>query len=164
MDTKKTKSVPALERALKILEMLAASRTGLTLAESGAEFAAHPQPLVRPALMHLLWCHEWHVDLDLFDGSSMVADLVTTGFTLMRAGLEDVEAFTKLIIQNKPQRMLDGESAAAEKDSMHSDDSETNSIPSRFLGCVQAQPGEVEPPPPEKAVFYSSMFGWHPET
>jgi DNA-binding IclR family transcriptional regulator len=33
VDTKKTKSVPALERALKILEMLAISRTGLTLAE-----------------------------------------------------------------------------------------------------------------------------------
>ena len=33
MDDKKTKSVPALERALKILEMLANSRTGLTLAE-----------------------------------------------------------------------------------------------------------------------------------
>ena len=33
VDVKKTKSVPALERALKILEMLASSRTGLTLAE-----------------------------------------------------------------------------------------------------------------------------------
>ena len=107
----------------------------------------------------------WHTEpLSFFDGSSMVADLATTGFTLMRAGLEYVEAFTKLIIRNKPQRMLDGESAAAEEDSMHSGDSETNSIPSRFLGCVQAQPGEVQPPPPEKAVFYSSMFGWHPET
>ena len=33
MDDLKTKSVPALERALTILEMLANSRTGLTLAE-----------------------------------------------------------------------------------------------------------------------------------
>jgi hypothetical protein len=107
----------------------------------------------------------WHTEpLSLFEGSSMVADLATTGFTLMRAGLEYVEAFTKMIIRNKPRKMLDGESAAAEEDSMRSGDSETNARPSRFLGCVQAQPGEVEPPPPEKAVFYSSMFGWHPET
>ncbi len=106
----------------------------------------------------------WHTEpLSLFEGSSMVADLATTGFTLMRAGLEYVEAFTKMIIRNKPRKMLDGESAAAEEDSTQLGDSETNSIPSRFLGCVQAQPGEVEPPPPEKAVFYSSMFGWHPE-
>jgi hypothetical protein len=41
--------------------------------------------------MHVLWCHELHVDLDLFDGSSMVADLATNGFTLMRAGLEYVD-------------------------------------------------------------------------
>jgi hypothetical protein len=39
-----------------------------------------------------------------FDGPSMVADLATTGFTLMRAGLQYVEAFTKLIVQNKPRR------------------------------------------------------------
>jgi hypothetical protein len=38
--------------------------TGLTIAEAESEFAAHPQPLVRPALMHLLWCHELYVDLD----------------------------------------------------------------------------------------------------
>jgi hypothetical protein len=33
----------------------------------------------------------------------MVADLATTGFTLMRTALEYVEAFTKLIVRNKPQ-------------------------------------------------------------
>lgn len=92
----------------------------------------------------------------------MVADLAATGFTLMRTGLEHVEAFTKLIIRNKPQTTLDAESAVAEEDSTHSGDSETNSLPSRFLGCVQAQSGEVEPPLPETAVFYSSIVGWHP--
>jgi hypothetical protein len=82
----------------------------------------------------------------------------------MRAGLEYVEAFTKLIVRNKPKRMLDAASAAAEEDSPHSRDSEANLFPSRIPGCVQAQPDEVEPLPPEKAVFYSAMFGWHPET
>jgi hypothetical protein len=108
----------------------------------------------------------WHTEpLSFFEGPSMVADLATTGFTLMRTGLEYVEAFTKLIIRNKPQATLDAESAVAERDSTYSGDAETKSaVPSRFLGCVQAQSGEVEPPPPEKAVFYNSMFGWHPET
>jgi hypothetical protein len=54
--------------------------------------------------------------------------------------------------------------AVAEEGSTHSSEPEMNAAPSRFLGCVQAQPGEVEPPPPEKVVFYSSMFGWHPKT
>jgi hypothetical protein len=93
----------------------------------------------------------------------LVADLSATGFTVMRTGLEHVEAFTKLIIRNKPQTTLDAESAVAEEDSTHSGDSETNSVPSRFLGCVQAQSGEVETPLPETAVFYSSIVGWHPE-
>ncbi len=72
--------------------------------------------------------------------SSTVADIATTGFTLMRAGLEYVEAFTKLIIRNKPANAVS---------------------PNGFLGCVQAQPGEGEPPPPERAVFYQSLFGLH---
>jgi hypothetical protein len=93
----------------------------------------------------------------------LVADLAATGFTVMRTGLEHVEAFTKLIIRNKPQTTLDAESAVAEEDSTRSGDSETNSVPSRFLGCVQAQSGEVESPLPETAVFYSSIVGWHPE-
>jgi hypothetical protein len=37
---------------------------GLTIEEAEAEFVAHPHPLVRAALMHLLWCHELIVDLD----------------------------------------------------------------------------------------------------
>jgi len=32
--------------------------TGLTAQQ-------HRQQLVRPALMHLLWCHEYHVELDV---------------------------------------------------------------------------------------------------
>jgi hypothetical protein len=61
----------------------------------------------------------WHTEpLSFFDGSSMVADLATTGFRLMRWGLEYVEAFTKLVIRNKPQKILDAENAAADKDSM----------------------------------------------
>lgn len=69
-----------------------------------------------------------------------VADLATAGFTLMGAGLTLIEAFTKLIVRNKPN----GASA-----------------PSPLLGCVQAQPGEAEPPPPERAVLYHALFGWH---
>jgi len=72
----------------------------------------------------------------------MVADLATTGFTLMRSALEYVEAFTRVIVRNRPAN------AAS---------------PSNFLGCVQAQPGEVEPPPPDRAVFYQALFGLHPE-
>jgi hypothetical protein len=90
-------------------------------------------------------------------------DASTTGFTLMRAGLEYGEAFTKLIVRNKPHRMLDAENAAAEGDSTLSGESETNSFPSRFLGYVQAQPVEVEHPSPERAVFYRALFGWHPK-
>lgn len=106
----------------------------------------------------------WQTEpVSYFERPSMVADLATTGFTLMRAGLEYVEGFTKLIVRNKPQRMLDAENAAGEDGSTHSSTLETSAQPSRFLGCVQGQPGEVEPLPPERAVFYSSMFGWHPE-
>jgi hypothetical protein len=84
----------------------------------------------------------WQTEpLSLFSGSSMVADLATTGFTLIRAALEYTEAFTKLIVRNKPANAA---SAIA------------------FLGCVQARPGEVEPLAPERAVFYQALFGLHP--
>jgi hypothetical protein len=69
-----------------------------------------------------------------------VADLATTGTTLVTNGLALVEAFTKLILRNTPL------SATA---------------PSPLLGCVQAQPGEVEPPLPERAMFHQALFGWH---
>jgi hypothetical protein len=73
----------------------------------------------------------------------MVADLATTGFTLMKSALEYVEAFTKLIIRNRPSSAVS---------------------PSGFLGCVQAHAGEVEPRPPERAVFYQALFGFHTES
>jgi hypothetical protein len=37
---------------------------GLSVADAERELAAHPQPLVRAALMHLLWCHDLEVDPD----------------------------------------------------------------------------------------------------
>ncbi|OZF56945.1 hypothetical protein CH293_03130 [Rhodococcus sp. 14-2470-1b] len=70
----------------------------------------------------------------------IVADLATAGYTLMGTGLALIEAFTKLIVRTKPRAA---------------------SNPSKLLGCVQAQPGEVEPPPPERAVFHNALFGWH---
>ncbi|MDM4138787.1 MULTISPECIES: hypothetical protein [Mycobacterium] len=76
-----------------------------------------------------------------WDTPVTVADLATAGFTLMGAGLALVEAFTKLILRNKPK---------------------SASAPSPLLGCVQARPGETEPPPPERAVFHQALFGWHP--
>jgi hypothetical protein len=59
----------------------------------------------------------------------------------MSAGLALVEAFTKLILRNKSQ------SATA---------------PSPLLGCLPAPPGWTEPPPPERAAFHRTLFGWHP--
>jgi hypothetical protein len=37
---------------------------GMSLAEAEREFTVYPKPLVRPALMHLLWCQQLTVDLD----------------------------------------------------------------------------------------------------
>jgi len=83
----------------------------------------------------------WRTDpAEVLGAPVMVADLATAGFTLMGAGLALVEAFTKLILRNKPK------AAPA---------------PSPLLGCVQAQPGETEPLPPERAVFHEALFGWH---
>jgi hypothetical protein len=36
---------------------------GMTIADGEQLFCDHPWPLVRPALMHLLWCDELSVDL-----------------------------------------------------------------------------------------------------
>jgi len=83
----------------------------------------------------------WRADpAEAFGTPAVVADLATAGFTLMGAGLALVEAFTKLIARNNPR---------------------TASAPSPLLGCVQAQPGETEPPPPERSVLYGALFGWH---
>jgi len=83
----------------------------------------------------------WRADpAEVFGTPAVVADLATAGFTLMGAGLALVEAFTKLIVRNKPK---------------------TAAATSPLLGCIQAQPGETEPPPPERAVLYRALFGWH---
>ena len=81
----------------------------------------------------------WQADaVEVFGSPVMVADLATAGHTLLGAGLALIEEFTKLILRNRPL-------AAANH--------------SPLLGCVQAQPGEPEPPPPERAVFHGALFG-----
>ncbi|HEY2085438.1 MAG TPA: hypothetical protein VGH54_05300, partial [Mycobacterium sp.] len=96
----------------------------------------------------------WLADpLTPFSSRRMVADLATAGFTLTGAAQEYVEAFTKLIIRNKPADAIAAEKqAAAERNSgdAESTDAEPISVPSGFLGCVQALPGETEPPLPER--------------
>ena len=83
----------------------------------------------------------WRPDSsEVFGSPVLVADLATAGYTLMGAGLALIEAFTKLILRNKPR---------------------TAANPSPLLGCVQALPGETEPPLPERALFHSALFGWH---
>jgi hypothetical protein len=83
----------------------------------------------------------WRADpVKVFGTPAVVADLATAGFTLMGAGLALVEAFTKLILRNKPRAA---------------------SAPSPLLGCVRARPGEIEPPPPERAAFHQALFGLH---
>ena len=83
----------------------------------------------------------WKADsAEVFGAPTMVVDLATAGFTLMGAGLALVEAFTKLILRNKPR------SATA---------------PSPLLGCLPAPPGWDRTPPPERAVFHEALFGWH---
>ncbi|HZN78544.1 MAG TPA: TnsA-like heteromeric transposase endonuclease subunit [Mycobacterium sp.] len=50
----------------EILEEMRSRTTdlvGMSIADAEREFA-YPSSLVRPALMHLLWCHELEVDLD----------------------------------------------------------------------------------------------------
>jgi hypothetical protein len=49
----------------------------------------------------------WKADpAEVFGSPVTVADLATAGFTLMGAGLALVEAFTKLILRNKPRSAL----------------------------------------------------------
>jgi hypothetical protein len=82
----------------------------------------------------------WRADSpEVFGSPVLVADLATAGYTLMGAGLALIETFTELIVRNKPQ-------VAAN--------------PSPLLGCVQALPGETEPPLPERALFHGALFGW----
>ena len=69
------------------------------------------------------------------------ADLATAGVTLFSAGLALIEAFTKLILLNKP-----GAATAH----------------SPLLGSLQAPPGWTEPPLHERALLYGSLLGYHP--
>lgn len=83
----------------------------------------------------------WRADSTSPFGSPVnVADLATTGVTLIGAGLALIEAFTKLILRNKPQAA---------------------SAPSPLLGYIKAPPGWTEPPLHERAVLYGSLFGYH---
>ena len=103
--------------------------------------------------------------LSIFGTQAMAADLATASFTLMGAALEYVEVFTKLILRNKPAALTTLELAAEHQesgDATQPADAGSASAPSRFLGCVEAQPGEIEPPRPERARFHRAIFGWHP--
>lgn len=82
----------------------------------------------------------WRADpVEVFGARTTVADLATAAVTLMGAGSGLIEAFTKLILRNKP--------TAA-------------SAPHSILGCVQGQPGEAEPQPHPRELFYRSLFAW----
>ncbi len=82
----------------------------------------------------------WRADpTAVFGAKSTVADLATAAVTLMSAGTGLIEAFTELILRNKPL------AAAA---------------PHAILGCVQMPPGEAEPGPHERELFYRSLFAW----
>jgi hypothetical protein len=84
----------------------------------------------------------WRADpTEVFGNPVMVADLATAGFALMTTGLALVEAFSKLILRNKPQ---------------------SASAPSPLLGALPAPPGWMEPPPHERAALHRALFGWHP--
>jgi hypothetical protein len=52
----------------------AGNLVGMTIADAEQLFGDRPWPLVRPALMHLLWCHELGVDLSrsLLHGCSTI--------------------------------------------------------------------------------------------
>jgi hypothetical protein len=110
----------------------------------------------------------WLADpVAIFGSPAMVADLATAGFTLMGAALEYIEAFTKLILCNKPAATVAAEQGAAERDSDEScadSDPEAAPVPSTFLGCVKVPPGYTYPEPPERAKFHRAIFGWHPES
>lgn len=91
----------------------------------------------------------WMADPTLpFGAPAMCADVATTGFTLMGAALKYVEAFTQLILCNRPDSAPDGSAGR----------------PSRLLGCVEVPTGPLFLEQPESAKFHRAIFGWHPET
>jgi hypothetical protein len=110
----------------------------------------------------------WLADpVTVFGSPALVTDLATAGFTLMGAGLEYVEAFTKLILCNKAAAALAAEQVAAKQDSDDTADTseaETVPVPSTLLGCIEVPPGFVYPAPAERAKFHRAIFGWHPES
>lgn len=82
----------------------------------------------------------WRADpIAVFASKSTVADLATAAVTLMSAGTGLIEAFSELILRNKP---LAANAAHA------------------VLGCVQTPPGATEPEPHERELFYRSLFAW----
>ncbi|WP_235659681.1 hypothetical protein [Mycobacteroides abscessus] len=82
----------------------------------------------------------WRADpAEVFGTQHAVADLATAAVTLMSAGTGLIEAFTELILRNKP--------LAA-------------SAPHAILGCVRTLPGEPEPQPDARELFYRSLFAW----
>lgn len=82
----------------------------------------------------------WRADpIAVFGSTSTVADLATAAVTLMSAGTGLIEAFSELILRNKP---LAANAAHA------------------VLGCVQTPPGATEPEPHERELFYRSLFAW----
>lgn len=84
----------------------------------------------------------WKSDPAGIGGSpTTVADLATVGATLMSAGLGLIEAFSKLILTNKPQ---------------------TATTPSPLLGSRPVPEGWTEPEPASWLVRDRELFGWHP--
>ncbi len=82
----------------------------------------------------------WRADpATVFGARHTVADLATAAVTLMSAGTRLIEAFTELILRNRP--------LAA-------------SAPHAILGCVHTKPGEPEPQPDVRELFYRSLFAW----
>ncbi|WP_156527436.1 hypothetical protein [Gordonia sp. 852002-51296_SCH5728562-b] len=71
-----------------------------------------------------------------------VADLPTAGFTLLRAGLEYVEVFAKLLLTSKPSGLPNASS---------------------LFGCVEIPEGFGPLPTPPTAAYHRALFGWHPE-
>lgn len=83
----------------------------------------------------------WEADpIEPFGNPVKVADLATAGVTLLAAGLALIEAFTKLILRNRPQAAT---------------------APSPLLGSLPAIRGWTEPPLHERAVLYGALFGYH---
>lgn len=85
----------------------------------------------------------WRADpVDVLGSPVTVADLATAGVTLMGAGLALVEAFSRLILRNKPQAAT---------------------APSPLLGLLSALPADAGPllSTHPRALRYRALLGWH---